>query len=238
MLAPYANAGPTSGDTFWPPEEFAAFLLELERRGFQAFTHATGDRGIRTVLDAVETCRRTTGPADPRHQIVHVECVHPDGRGAIRRARGGGLHAAAPLRPRHRRRMARERRARSASATPGRSARSPPPAERSRSARTGTWRRWTRWSGSTRPSRAPTSRATTVGTWRRRSILRRPCAPRRSARPTRTSSSDRRGSLIAGKDADVVVLSSRSVRRPRPAGDPRHTGHAHGGGRRGRHRAD
>ena len=95
MLAPYANA-PTSGDTFWPPEEFAAFLLELERRGFQAFTHATGDRGIRTVLDAVETCRRATGPADRRHQIVHVECVHPDDV-----ARFGALGVVACMQPRH-----------------------------------------------------------------------------------------------------------------------------------------
>jgi predicted amidohydrolase YtcJ len=96
MLEPYANA-PTSGDTFWPPEEFAAFLRELERRGFQAFTHATGDRGIRTVLDAVEGCRRaTTGPADVRHQIVHVECVHPDDV-----ARFGALGVVACMQPRH-----------------------------------------------------------------------------------------------------------------------------------------
>jgi predicted amidohydrolase YtcJ len=95
MLAPYANAD-TSGDTFWPPEEFTAFLLELERRGFQAFTHATGDRGIRTVLDAVETCRRSLGAADVRHQIVHVECVHPDDL-----PRFGELGVVACMQPRH-----------------------------------------------------------------------------------------------------------------------------------------
>jgi len=95
MLAPYENA-PTSGDTFWPPEEFAAFLRELERRGLQAFTHATGDRGIRTVLDAVESCRRATGPADVRHQIVHVECVHPDDVD-----RFGALGVVACMQPRH-----------------------------------------------------------------------------------------------------------------------------------------
>ena len=95
MLEPYANAA-TSGDTFWPPEEFAAFLRELERRGLQAFTHATGDRGIRIVLDAVESCRRATGPADVRHQIVHVECVHPDDV-----ARFGALGVVACMQPRH-----------------------------------------------------------------------------------------------------------------------------------------
>jgi predicted amidohydrolase YtcJ len=78
MLEPYANRPDTSGDTFWTPNAFADFVLELERRGFQTFTHATGDRGIRTVLDAVQRCREIHGPRNARHQIVHVECVHPD----------------------------------------------------------------------------------------------------------------------------------------------------------------
>jgi predicted amidohydrolase YtcJ len=76
MLAPYADRD-TRGDTFWEPGEFADFMVELERRGFQTFTHATGDRGIRTALDAVQRCREVHGPRDARHQIVHVECVHP-----------------------------------------------------------------------------------------------------------------------------------------------------------------
>ena len=95
MLQPYANAD-TSGETFWRPEEFTAFLLDLERRGLQSFTHATGDRGIRTVLDAVEACREELGPADVRHQIVHVECVHPDDL-----PRFGELGVVACMQPRH-----------------------------------------------------------------------------------------------------------------------------------------
>lgn len=95
MLEPYANdAG--SGQTFWEPEEFSDFMLELERRGFQAFTHATGDRGIRTVLDAVQRCREVSGPRDARHQIVHVECVHPDDV-----ERFGELGVVACMQPRH-----------------------------------------------------------------------------------------------------------------------------------------
>jgi predicted amidohydrolase YtcJ len=95
MLEPYANAD-TRGDTFWEPQEFAAFLQELERRGLQAFTHATGDRGIRTVLDAVQGCRERFGPADVRHQMVHVECVHPDDV-----PRFGELGVVACMQPRH-----------------------------------------------------------------------------------------------------------------------------------------
>ena len=78
MLEPYANRPDTRGGTFYPPEVFAELIAELERRGFQTFTHATGDRGIRTVLDAVAHARGVHGPRDARHQIVHVECVHPD----------------------------------------------------------------------------------------------------------------------------------------------------------------
>lgn len=96
MLEPYADRPDTRGDTFWDPAEFTSFLVELERRGFQAFTHATGDRGIRTVLDAVQRCREVHGPRDARHQIVHVECVHPDDV-----ARFGELGVVACMQPRH-----------------------------------------------------------------------------------------------------------------------------------------
>ncbi|MEV4060702.1 amidohydrolase [Nonomuraea dietziae] len=77
LLEPYCGHGDHRGDTFYSPEEFAALLTELDAAGFQAFVHATGDRGIRTVLDAVEHARRVNGPRDARHQVVHVECLDP-----------------------------------------------------------------------------------------------------------------------------------------------------------------
>jgi len=95
MLEPYQGVE-SRGDTFWEPDEFAAFVLELERRELQAFTHATGDRGVRTALDAIERCRGELGPRDARHQIVHVECVHPDDL-----ARFGALGVVACMQPRH-----------------------------------------------------------------------------------------------------------------------------------------
>jgi predicted amidohydrolase YtcJ len=77
LLEPYAGCGQHRGDTFYPAHEFAGLLAELDARGFQCFVHATGDRGIRTVLDAVEHARSLNGPRDARHQIVHVECLDP-----------------------------------------------------------------------------------------------------------------------------------------------------------------
>ncbi|MFE3451520.1 amidohydrolase [Nonomuraea sp. NPDC059194] len=77
LLEPYCGHGEHRGETFYPPEEFAHLLASLDAAGFQAFVHATGDRGIRTVLDAVEHARRVNGPRDARHQVVHVECLDP-----------------------------------------------------------------------------------------------------------------------------------------------------------------
>ncbi|MDP9242455.1 MAG: amidohydrolase family protein, partial [Actinomycetota bacterium] len=96
MLEPYADAPETRGDTFYPPEEFAAVITDLERRDFQTFTHATGDRGIRTALDAIQTARERNGPGDRRHQLVHVECVHPDDL-----SRFAELRVVACMQPRH-----------------------------------------------------------------------------------------------------------------------------------------
>jgi predicted amidohydrolase YtcJ len=96
LLEPYADDPSTSGATFYEPAEFAEVIVELERRGFQTFTHATGDRGIRTALDAVEHARRAHGPRDARHQIVHVELVHPDDLG-----RFSDLGVIACMQPRH-----------------------------------------------------------------------------------------------------------------------------------------
>ncbi|MEV7615641.1 amidohydrolase [Streptomyces sp. NPDC089799] len=78
LLEPYARGcGQHRGETFYPPEEFDGLLAKLDARGFQCFVHATGDRGIRTVLDAVEHAREVNGPRDARHQVVHVECLDP-----------------------------------------------------------------------------------------------------------------------------------------------------------------
>lgn len=78
MLEPYANRPGERGELFWEPDVFAELITDLERRGFQCHIHGTGDRGLRTALDAIETARRANGPADRRHLMVHTECLHPD----------------------------------------------------------------------------------------------------------------------------------------------------------------
>ncbi|MFJ1709654.1 amidohydrolase [Kitasatospora sp. NPDC088346] len=77
LLEPYAGCHSHRGETFYPPAEFAEVFAGLDAAGFQAFVHATGDRGIRTVLDAVAHARAVNGHRDARHQVVHVECLDP-----------------------------------------------------------------------------------------------------------------------------------------------------------------
>ncbi|MFJ9087996.1 amidohydrolase [Streptomyces sp. NPDC102384] len=97
LLEPYSTGcGGHRGETFYPAEEFADLLTKLDARGFQCFVHATGDRGIRTVLDAVEQARAVNGPRDARHQVVHVECLDPADA-----PRFAGLGVVACMQPRH-----------------------------------------------------------------------------------------------------------------------------------------
>ncbi|RFU87543.1 amidohydrolase [Streptomyces triticagri] len=96
LLEPYTGCGQHRGDTFYPADEFGELLAKLDARGFQCFVHATGDRGIRTVLDAVAHARELNGPRDARHQVVHVECLDPADTG-----RFAALGVVACMQPRH-----------------------------------------------------------------------------------------------------------------------------------------
>src|SRR5215212_5002245 len=96
MLEDYAGAPGERGSTFWEPETFAELVTALDARGFQTFTHATGDRGIRTALDAIEAARRANGDRDARDQIVHCELVHPEDQ-----PRFAELGVVACMQPRH-----------------------------------------------------------------------------------------------------------------------------------------
>lgn len=75
MLEPYADDGKQSGSTLWAPQKFRQAVLELDRRGFQIFSHAIGDRAVREALDAYEQAAERNGRHDARHRIEHVETV-------------------------------------------------------------------------------------------------------------------------------------------------------------------
>jgi hypothetical protein len=78
FLEPYATEPKVLGEPFYEPDVFRDVITRLDRRKFQTFTHAIGDRGIRIVLDAHERAREANGVRDARHQLVHVECPRPE----------------------------------------------------------------------------------------------------------------------------------------------------------------
>lgn len=96
MLEPYANRPGERGETFWPPDEFAELVIELERRGWSCHVHGTGDRGLRVALDGFEAARRTNGDGGARHGMVHTECLHADDV-----PRFGALDVTPIMQPRH-----------------------------------------------------------------------------------------------------------------------------------------
>ena len=96
MLAPYADRPGEVGQLDYPPEEFKALVAKLDAMKFQIFIHSIGDRGIRTSLDAIEYARKTNGVRDSRHQLVHIECLSPQDLPRFRK-----LSVVACMQPRH-----------------------------------------------------------------------------------------------------------------------------------------
>jgi hypothetical protein len=74
------------------PQQIAAAIDIIHRRGWQMVAHVTGDAGVDVVLDGIEAAQKQTpGPRhnDRRHTVIHGYFVHPDS--AARAARLGVL---------------------------------------------------------------------------------------------------------------------------------------------------
>lgn len=98
MLEPYTDpCGCRSlgtGMSFVDPVELRSYVAALDAEGFQVHVHAIGDRAVREALDAIEEARRRNGPTDGRHQLAHIQVVHPDDV-----PRFGALAAVANMQP-------------------------------------------------------------------------------------------------------------------------------------------
>jgi predicted amidohydrolase YtcJ len=75
MLEPYSDDASTKGKLFWDPDKYKSAVAELDKRGFQLFTHAIGDYGIRTALDAYENAGEVNHTKDRRPRIEHIEAA-------------------------------------------------------------------------------------------------------------------------------------------------------------------
>jgi len=75
MLEPYSDDPSLKGKPFWEPANYNAAVAELDKRGFQLFTHAIGDYGVRMALDGYENAEQHNHKRDRRWRIEHIETV-------------------------------------------------------------------------------------------------------------------------------------------------------------------
>ncbi len=75
MLAPYSDDVALQGKLFWDPAKYREAVVELDKRGLQLFTHAIGDLGVRTALDAYENAEKVNHANDHRPRVEHIETI-------------------------------------------------------------------------------------------------------------------------------------------------------------------
>jgi predicted amidohydrolase YtcJ len=89
MLEPYLDGDgrPTAnlGIGMLGAEELARVVTALDGEGFDVHVHAIGDRAVRDTLDAFAAAAAANGRRDARHQIAHLQFVHPADRPRFRR---------------------------------------------------------------------------------------------------------------------------------------------------------
>jgi predicted amidohydrolase YtcJ len=76
MLEPYLDVN-SKGTPTLPPERLRQIVTRMDRSGWQIITHALGDGAIRLALDTYEAAERAN-PAPPqgrRHRIEHLEAT-------------------------------------------------------------------------------------------------------------------------------------------------------------------
>jgi predicted amidohydrolase YtcJ len=96
MLEPYTDDPSLKWKLFWEPERYNAAVAELQKRGLQLFTHAIGDYGVRTALDAYEYSTEKNHKRDLRPRIEHIETIN-----AADIPRFGKLGVIASMQPLH-----------------------------------------------------------------------------------------------------------------------------------------
>jgi predicted amidohydrolase YtcJ len=75
MIEPYSDDPSLKGKLFWDPAKYSSAVAELDKRGLQLFTHAIGELGVRTALDAYQHAEELNHTSDRRPRIEHIETV-------------------------------------------------------------------------------------------------------------------------------------------------------------------
>jgi predicted amidohydrolase YtcJ len=77
MADGYADPSIKNGDPLFATEQFNAIAIEADRRGLQIAVHAIGDGAVNRVLNGYEAAMKANGRRDSRHRIEHIEVVLP-----------------------------------------------------------------------------------------------------------------------------------------------------------------
>ncbi len=89
LTTPYSDLPETEGVLYFSDQELRNFIQQAHAAGLQVSMHAIGDRAIQQLLDAYESVLEETPRADHRHRIEHFLLAHPD---QVERAARLGLH--------------------------------------------------------------------------------------------------------------------------------------------------
>jgi hypothetical protein len=82
MLEPFVGGG--TGLPNWTAEALRDAVVAADTEGLQVFLHAIGDRGVRMALDAHEAALRANGRLDRRGRIEHIENLDPQDLGRFK----------------------------------------------------------------------------------------------------------------------------------------------------------
>jgi predicted amidohydrolase YtcJ len=80
LLEPYTDEKYGSGEYFYSQAMVNDFFQRFDAMGLQVHVHAIGDAAIRRALDGFAAMRAANGMSDNRHQITHLQLIHPDDR--------------------------------------------------------------------------------------------------------------------------------------------------------------
>jgi hypothetical protein len=75
---PYGKGGTYSGLTVSPPDAYNSVVLEINRRGWRATTHAVGDAALDQVLTAYELANKDGPFIGKRWAVEHAFIARPD----------------------------------------------------------------------------------------------------------------------------------------------------------------
>jgi predicted amidohydrolase YtcJ len=78
LLEPYVGRPGYRGEPTFPADELRDLVTRFDAGGLQVHVHAIGDAAVRASLDAFEAARAANGRGDHRHNIAHLQLIHPD----------------------------------------------------------------------------------------------------------------------------------------------------------------